>query len=505
MKNTILVISLFFSIQTHAQLNDNMWLFNQLDSNSFQMDFRQTPPLVTIGKKMKMVFSNASFSDDDGNLLFYSNGIILNNQLNQLMENGDSLNVGYWADVIGTIPVRNSAFFLPKPNDSTQVFLLYVFPEISGSLTKVYYALLDKASNNGLGKVVEKNILILSGSVQMNFNHAGAVRHANGRDWWIIVPNRMEPFYYRILLSPDGFSSVEEQEIGFKIPTSNPNFYLGDNLFSPNGDKYVDYDFRTGAQFFDFDRCTGLLSNPIKIDYDYLQHSNSNNGQSGVAFSPSGRFAYLTYSKDTGLELVQYDLEATDVISSETLISSCPASTNSQYICSMGRLLLGIDQKIYVTAQIDTNAFHIIHQPDKVGQACDFEFGGFKFPMNHPRLEFPYFPNYRLYDLPGSPCDTLGIDAPPVAVTGEERETSSVAVYPNPASHEVNLRQDLPGSQPATLSLFSLTGQPVRHWQVAPGLHEQRFPISGLPEGIYFWQLRTGVSVLGSGRLVLAK
>ena len=171
----------------------------------------------------------------------------------------------------------------------------------------------------------------------------------------------------------------------------------------------------------------------------------------------------------------------------------------------MGRLLLGIDQKIYVTAQIDTNAFHIIHQPDKVGQACDFEFGGFKFPMNHPRLEFPYFPNYRLYDLPGSPCDTLGIDAPPVAVTGEERETSSVSVYPNPASHEVNLRQDLFIRQPATLSLFSLTGQPVRHWQVAPGLHEQRFPTSGLPEGIYFWQLKTAVGTKANGKLILAK
>jgi hypothetical protein len=244
------------------------------------------------------------------------------------MENGDSINAGMVASSYANgYPVSKGAFFLPKPGDSTTCYLFHMFLELTPSytLTKLLYTVIDRTANNGLGKVIEKNVPLLSGDAQLNFNHAVAVRHGNGRDWWIIVPHLMQPQYFRLLLTPEGISAPEVQEIGFKEPTNDPNDYRGTSLFSPDGTKYADYDFLTGIQIFDFDRCTGLLSNPVKIDYQW--DPLWNNGESGIAFSPSGRFLYMTRKKN-GFELVQYDLYAADIPASEVVIYACNVQNN---------------------------------------------------------------------------------------------------------------------------------------------------------------------------------
>ncbi|MEZ4932916.1 MAG: hypothetical protein R2788_12455 [Saprospiraceae bacterium] len=307
------------------------------------------------------------------------------------------MNLGY--------PVINGAFFIYLPEDSSKCILFHIFSErIPGAYInqKLYYTLIDRTTNNGLGKVIEKNVPLMEGTTQLNFNHAGAVRHANGRDWWVLLPHRMQPIYYRFLLTPEGIIGPEEQEIGFKMPTDDPSYYFGVNLFSQDGSQYVDYEWRKGEgfQLFDFDRCTGLLSNPIKVQYQ--TGFEVSNGAVGIAFSPSGRFLYMTYRKDSGVRLVQYDLDAPDIAASELLISDCPVPV-SPYECSLGAPILAPNGKIYIPALIDTVAFHVIHHPDGLGLDCDFEFGGFPFSEKYPTGGSPYFPNYRLYDVPWQP------------------------------------------------------------------------------------------------------
>ena len=509
MKYILIFIFFMFHIYSKGQRNDNIWLIHHSGSTTSQIDFKAYPPVITLTQKIPFTGTNASFSDDSGNLLFYTNGLQINNKLDLLMENGDSINSGFIAELFTGIgyPVINGAFFIPTPDDSTMYYLFHMFQEKipdSYILSKLYYSLIAGQANNGLGKVLEKNIPLLSGDMELNFNHANAVKHANGRDWWIIVPHRLKPQYFRILLSPEGFSTPEVQEIGFKIPTVDPNFYGGINLFSQKGDKYVDYDFRTGIQIFDFDRCTGMLSNPYKIDYEPGPFDN--NGQSGMAFSPSGRFLYLTQVKNLGIELLQYDLSKTDISNSKYLIANCEAPAGNNYECSIGMLLLGPDNKVYISALIDTVAFHIIHHPDSLGAACDFNFGGFVFPEKFPFGVFPYFPNYRLYDVPGSACDTLGIDAPPGPVSAVSRvEEGEVRVFPNPARYELYLQSGNPGKEPVMLRLFSLTGQQVRTWKIAAGQKEERFSLDGLAGGIYYWQAMTRSGMAGNGKVVVIR
>lgn len=198
MKYVFTFIALCALSQVRAQLHDNMWVFKNADSLFF-IDFRETPPsIIQMDDFLELKRAKSVFCDKDGALLYYTNMIQINNQIDSLLENGDSLNVGYYADN-NLIPVNNAGFFLPAPGDSTRCYLIYMYPEhFAGAPplpVKVYYALLDMTANNGLGNVIEKNVPILTGGLYLNYNHAGAVRHANGRDWWILVPNRMEPKY----------------------------------------------------------------------------------------------------------------------------------------------------------------------------------------------------------------------------------------------------------------------------------------------------------------------
>jgi len=403
--------------QVKAQLYDNMWIVDNADT-LFHIDFREDPPFISLKHKyIDLIRAHSVFCDEFGDLLYYTNSFQINNRLDSLLENGDSLNSGYYAN-INQNPIQNGSFFLPAPGDSTRCYFIYMYPEkYTGVLPlpiKVQYALIDRIANNGLGKVLEKNVPIMTGGLDVNFNHAGAVRHANGRDWWILVPNRMEPKYYRILLTPQGFSAPEEQEIGFKQPTTDPNQYFGYNLFTPDGDRYVDFEIReTGTlQFYDFDRCTGLLSNPVLIDvppFNPLEEIH----YAGIAFSPSGKRFYLCYG-NMGSKIAQYDMEADDIQNSAQIIFTCPPGSNN-YICGFGQPLLAPNGKIYINALVDTVAWHVIHQPNKIGATCHFESGGLKFPAKHASTEPSYYPNYRLGPLDGSACDTLGLDNHPLA------------------------------------------------------------------------------------------
>ena len=91
--------------------------------------------------------------------------------------------------------------------------------------------------------------------------------------------------------------------------------------------------------------------------------------------------------------------------------------------------------KIYMSCTYGTYYLHIIHNPDGKGQACDFRQHDIKFPNGWGSITLPKFPNYRLYDYPNSPCDTLGIDDE----EAEKRYSESMNLYPNPSDSWVNI------------------------------------------------------------------
>lgn len=100
-----------------------------------------------------------------------------------------------------------------------------------------------------------------------------------------------------------------------------------------------------------------------------------------------------------------------DIRATQTLVGVYKDTLVAYLEPSLYRPYLAPNGKIYVTASNGVHTLYTIHEPDKPGSACDFRNYDFNLPV-HIGFCLPHYPNYRLYDWAGSPCDSLGVDAP---------------------------------------------------------------------------------------------
>ena len=116
--------------------------------------------------------------------------------------------------------------------------------------------------DNGKGDVVKKNIVFYDDKKTLG-SYLTAIRHANGKDWWILQPLRDTNLYATFLLDQNGLQLVKEQQIG-KVFDWNASA-SGTATFSPDGTKYAYYNESDGLLLFDFDRNSGMLSNYRRV------------------------------------------------------------------------------------------------------------------------------------------------------------------------------------------------------------------------------------------------
>jgi hypothetical protein len=374
---------------------------------------------------------------------------------------------------------------LPLPNSPNIYYLFYkalieVEPDILSS--KFYYSKIDMSKNQGKGMIVEKNQLILEGAY-LDWGKITACKHANGRDWWILLGEADSKQFQKFLLTPDGviFKGVFDVE----LPV---NLGLGQAVYSPNGEKYVilnlvSTDIGNYLDLFYFDRCEGILSNQLQTHY------MDGAGAGGVAFSPNSRFLYVSSMN----YLYQFDMEADDIIASKDTIGTYDGF-ESPFWANFFLPQLAPDGKIYICAANGTDILHVINNPNEKGQACNFVQHGVQLTTGIG-FSMPNFPYFNLGALPGSPCDTLGVSA-----AKEEGQRGRVEVSPNPASEYVviSLPQYI---KDAIFTLHSTTGQLVFIQQLAEG-QESMVGLEGIAPGLYFYEVRDSGRLLGSGKLV---
>ncbi|MEQ1747743.1 MAG: hypothetical protein ABMA02_20115, partial [Saprospiraceae bacterium] len=272
--------------------------------------------------------------------------------------------------------------------------------------------------SNGLGDVgTIKNQVAIDDSL---LDMLSAVRHGNGRDWWIVIPKDYSNGYFTMVLNPAGISNPYLQRIGVAWTFED---WSGQSVFSPDGSWYARANPYNELHLFRFDRCSGLLSQPLKLilpDPDLFA--------CGVAFSPNSKRLYVS----TGLQLYQYDLSKTNVDVTRMLIGEYDGHVAPNLPTTFFQMMLAPNGKIYMTGTSSVNVLHIIHNPDSLGLACDFKQHDLLLPTRNGWM-VPNFPHFRLYDLPGSPCDTLGINGPVAAGEPAGAERARLAVWPNPA------------------------------------------------------------------------
>ena len=393
----------------------------------------------------------------------------------------------------------HAAFAIPQPESDSKYFLFHINAgrwDEPPSIIGLNYSVIDMNTPDQLGIVIEKDRHLLDSGL---YEVAAAVQHANGRDWWIVAPNAKtaNPILYRFLLTPDGIQGPFEQQNAYEVIDSTT--YGGGQvlLFTPDGSKLLQYHIYYGFIVYDFDRCTGLISNPVKV----LSPVKYNTWEGlDMEVSANSRFAYVIMGKQK--KIVQYDLQAPDIAASGDTVAVYDGFMHNQIELAFGWMERASNDKIYIAACCFH--MHVIENPDLKGAACDVRQHAIELPT-WIYGSLPYMPNYRLYDLPGSPCDSLGIDGPLSDVQPGKSPEPDWQLYPNPAGATVGLHFSSGAPPGLRVSLLDVAGRPVQSGPVATAAAQHTLALGWLPDGLYFVRLEAPGKVWGVKKLSVVR
>lgn len=475
------------SLSSQDDKRDWTWLLgypSNLPNEEFggtRIDFSSGEPVVSFFNLNYPFYAISMINDPMGQIAWYTNGCHVINKENNIMENGSPINPGEYFDEFcspGNVgyPAWQGVMGLPQPGSTEAYALIHlrgIFPDGLPSQSELTLTTIDGTENNGLGRVVLKNQPIGANHYGL---HVTATRHGNGRDWWVVPNDYFGITYDAYLYQPDGFVGP----VVTNLEEPNPYLSAGQISFSPDGSWFADCTGENQIRLSRFDRCSGLFFNQQKYVFP-----DDTVTIMGVAFSPSSKRLYVS----TPTKIYQFDLEAPSVWASRQTVAEYDGfEFPSGLATTFFQAMLAPDDKIYLTATNSTKFLHIIHAPDSLGQACMVQQHGLELATFHAFM-VPNFPYFRLYDLEGSPCDTLGINGP-VSAGAVEKPQERLELFPVPAYDQINLRfsGNLEG---AVCTIVDFTGKTVRT-QTCTGVSDaMAYNLAGLPAGMYVMVIYT--------------
>jgi hypothetical protein len=441
------------------------------------MDFNSgTLSLGNTNDSLFFDLCNASICDTSGHLIIITNDNKVYNALHDTMLNSYDFNDSWFKNAYGYpyngyfgLPDPQGAIIIPFPgNDS----LYYIFHETNTDTFvslpfynfRLYYSIVNIKLDNGLGALTTKNIFMEDSLIAGQLT---ATKHGNGRDWWLMAKHDLTNIYYRWLITPSGILGPYSQAIG---PVWNVGAFQA--AFNNQGTRYATVrPPGKHVDLFNFDRCSGLLSNRIALT---VQTSDSGIVTQGIAFSPDDRFLYVTI----GGALVQYDTQAANIPASELLI----AEMDSDIIIYL--MQLAPDGKIYIgTGGSVSNVMYEIDNPDGLGTACNFIRHFPVFPTTLINVP-PNLPNYSLGPETGSPCDTL------TSIKNNTVSLKDLKIVPNPNNGNFSINYTLPQSTSGTLDIFNTLGEKVFEHELLSNKTSAEFNLSFLQQGVYFLNVK---------------
>lgn len=497
MKFTLSAFLILSLLSTTAQKYDYRWMIGYVgsvpDSNTTlwavnNLDFRNdTLEVYRQFRLLSIAGSGVCMNNKNGSIAFYTDGFKIHNAQDAIMLNGIGLNPGkisdQWIMYNQGYPDNRGSLCLPSPGSISSYYLFHSGAQYDtlGGLglifTRYYYTRIDMQQDNGLGAVIEKNQVLLIDTIKGGSGQT-ACKHANGRDWWVIMQESENNCFYKFLLTPSGVDSIGRQCIGDTVHVDTDR---GSSCFSPDGNIYAWSNPYEGLNILDFDRCTGEFNNHRRIAItDSLTAATGSLFVDGVAISGNSRYLYLS----TGTEIRQFDLQVPSIASSEVIIEN--THKGSPIVSSM-YVQLGPDDKMYINAHAQDTFLHVIHHPNLGGLACSYERNAIKLPC-WDLFYMPYYPNYRLGRLIGSACDTIDYSSAPNVVA----DGKLLNIQPNPAGNYLVVDYgylDWSKSSKAELQIHNSTRQLVYTQPLPVYSGYQKLDVSNYAKGLYLISL----------------
>ncbi len=441
-------------------------------------------------RKMSFWGTEATICDAQGNFLMSSNGIWIANANNDTMLNGSGLNPnGITSNWAFGLPMTSNNVLIPFPDDTTKFVLFHHTATANGpsfTANELYYSVINIALDNGLGGIVQKNVIALNDTMSWGI---GCCKHANGRDWWIFMIKHNSSIVNVLLFTPSGIATIIQQQLNVPIAWFSSS-QIG---ISNDGDKlsYVVYEQNTlnsSVIIADFDRCSGILSNDTSILITQNQYLW------GLTFSPSDDFIYTCSSSN--IFQIDTDSLTVDTVASYDGFISPPGQTCCA--TSFFNMYLAANAKIYITSGSSVQHLHEMNYPDSAGIACDVQQHAIDLGSYLHLRAVPNHPNYNLGPVVGSVCDTLSIGI------AEQGHDFRFGISPNPTNDgNIKLVYLLPQNNPGVFEVYDLTGRMVYKMDLPPWSTLQFIQLPMLSNGVYTCVIKSGFERVGKKLVVM--
>ncbi|WP_343664514.1 T9SS type A sorting domain-containing protein [Chryseobacterium mucoviscidosis] len=273
-------------------VNDN-WYFGQ----NAGVNFSGNIPLALTDSQMYAEEATGTASDDNGKLLFYTNGVDVYNRQHQIMQNGTTIGGG----------LSTQQLVIVKSPANPKQYYIFTGAEIDDTNTYIAYTVVDMDLGNigtdghPLGLVLpdKKRIPILNTTGnKINTEAITVVMHSDHNSFWIVIPNQNNLYSYRLsgagfnptpvtsslgLLNPLNetkyFGIKASPEVNFTKPFSN---YISINMWYPQTE-YMN-------KVYSFENSTGQITNHFTL--------NINTSKSYISeYSKYGNIFYLGQDK----------------------------------------------------------------------------------------------------------------------------------------------------------------------------------------------------------------
>lgn len=357
---------LSITVSSWGQIN-NHWQLGNSDVN-----FSNNPPTVNSTGAVTQ-YGNATMSDADGNLLFYTNGKTIWNKNHQIMQNDNSNSYSYYE-----VEAEQPVIILPYPGQNKYYVITQVNDNIFGEnlyLLNYRYMIVD-FTTNPLGQLQVLSTsqagsttyyfydkLIYNNDINGEVRQGGLTyaKKNSGNGYWIILTSNQNGLNC-FSLDSSGFnetpiySPLNDYTTGTSVRTMfkfNTNNLLG-ILESTN---FIGTDSKFST--INFNNTTGVFSNHTLINnINPLGQLNAN----GFEFSSDSQKVYFV-----GQDLIVKDLSAPSVVGRKvttlptlpTIPNYNPFIINSYHIQKdkYENILIVGDGQNYLSKIIDQNLF----------------------------------------------------------------------------------------------------------------------------------------------------
>ncbi len=354
---------IFSSNCTPILNTDTNWFLSWRNALSFQTGVPLQTPVTITPQSENFAELAAAQSNSSGQLLFFTNG--------QRVFNASQIQINPVA-LKGNISSYDGVLIIPNPANANEFYILskdattynssgiripgsegfrYHKVQVSGTT-----ASLTTSNTNIAITTNPTNYLVGNDGAVLGSEGIAAVQHCSG--YWVITGMlKTTGFFVAVYNLNSSGAIVHHSEFSLPI-TGQFGPYQSSLKASPDGNKLVLCGLNVPYFLLDFNKYTGVVSNPIDL---------SISGR-GACFSPDSKLLYISgIPQFTETDIYQYNLDAINIVSGRKIISTVSTDT--------GQMQNGPDGKIYMSRW--AGRMGVIHYPNVLSTASNPNACGF--------------------------------------------------------------------------------------------------------------------------------